>query len=47
LLLALANAVFLGFKTRDKILLSEIRDSHNLESQDPVLISSRNRVTQF
>jgi hypothetical protein len=33
-------------KTRDHILLSQIRDSHNLEGQVP-FISLRNRVTQL
>jgi hypothetical protein len=33
--------------TRDHILLSEIRDSPNLEGQVPVFISPRNRVAQL
>jgi hypothetical protein len=50
LLLALASAVILrsdsrGF--RDHILLSETRDSPNLEGQVPVFTSHRNRVTQL
>jgi hypothetical protein len=43
LLLALASAVILGSDsrgTRDHILLSQIRDSPNLEDQVPVFISS-------
>jgi hypothetical protein len=46
LLLALASAV----KSRginDHILLSQIRDFHNLEGQVPVFISPRNRVAQL
>jgi hypothetical protein len=42
LLLVLASAVILGSEsrgTRDHILLSQIRDSPNLEGQDPVFIS--------
>jgi hypothetical protein len=33
--------------TRDHILLSQIRDSPNLENQIPVFKSSRNRVAQL
>jgi hypothetical protein len=33
--------------THDHILLSQIRDSPNLEDQVPVIISPRNRVTQW
>jgi hypothetical protein len=50
LLLALASAVNLGSKSRRThvhILLSQIRDSPNLESQVPVFISPRNRVAQL
>jgi hypothetical protein len=50
LLLALASAVILGSDSRgthDLILLSQIRDSHNLEGQVLVFISPRNRVTQL
>jgi hypothetical protein len=50
LLLALASAVILGSKSRgtgDHILLSQIRDSHNLEGQVPVFISPRNRVARL
>jgi hypothetical protein len=50
LLLVLASAVVLGFKSRgthDHILLSQIRDFSNLEGQVPVFISPRNRVTQL
>jgi hypothetical protein len=46
-LLALASEVFLGSESRgthDHILLSQIRDSSNLEGQVPVFISPRNRV---
>jgi hypothetical protein len=47
LLLVLASAVILGSdprETRDHILLSQFRDSPNLEGQVPVFISPRNRV---
>jgi hypothetical protein len=47
-LLGLASAVILRSEyrgTRDHILLSQIRDSPNLEDQVPVFISPRNRVT--
>jgi hypothetical protein len=48
LLLVLASAVILGSVSRrgthDHILLSQIRDSPNLECRVPVFISSRNRV---
>jgi hypothetical protein len=50
LLLVLASAVILGFEfrgTRDHILLSQIRDSPNLENQVPFFISPRNRVAQL
>jgi hypothetical protein len=50
MLLVLASEVILGFEsrgTRDHILLSQIRDSTNLEGQVPVFISPRNRVTQL
>jgi hypothetical protein len=50
LLLVLASAVILSFDSRgthDHILLSQIRDSPNLESQVPVFISPRNRVAQL
>jgi hypothetical protein len=50
LLLALASAVIFGSKfreIRDHILLSQIRDSPNLDGQVPLFISSRNRVAQF
>jgi hypothetical protein len=52
MLLVLASAVILGSEsrgTRDYILLSEIRDSPNLEGQVLVFtsISPRNRVTQL
>jgi hypothetical protein len=33
--------------TRDHILLSPIRDSPNLEGQDPVFISSKKSVSQL
>jgi hypothetical protein len=47
LLLTIASAVILRFEssgTQDHILLSQIRDSLNLEGQVPVFISFRNRV---
>jgi hypothetical protein len=50
LLLVLASAVILGSEsrgTRDHILLSQIRDSPNLEGQVSVFISPRNRVAQL
>jgi hypothetical protein len=50
LLLAFASAVILGSKsggTRDHILVSQIRDSPNLEGQVSVFISHRNRVAQL
>jgi hypothetical protein len=50
LLLLLARAVNLGSEsrgTRDHILLTQIRDSPNLEGQAPVLISPRNTVAQL
>jgi hypothetical protein len=34
-------------RTHDRISLSQIRDSPNLEDQVPVLISPRNRVAQL
>jgi hypothetical protein len=36
-----------SFGTYDHILLSQIRDSPNLEGQIPVFISRRNRVAQL
>jgi hypothetical protein len=50
LLLVLASAFILRFQSRrthDYILLSQIRDSPNLEGQVPVFISPRNRVAQL
>jgi hypothetical protein len=50
LLLVLASAVILGFESRgthDHTLLSQIRDSPDLEGQVPVFISPRNRVVQL
>jgi hypothetical protein len=50
LLLVLASAGILGFEssvTRDHNLLSQIRDSWNLEGQVPVFISPRNRVARL
>jgi hypothetical protein len=50
LLLVLASAVILGPEshwTHDYILLSQIRDSSNLEGQVPVFISPRIRVAQL
>jgi hypothetical protein len=50
LLLTLASAIIFGSEshgTHDHILLSEIRDSPNLEDQVPVFISPRNRVGQL
>jgi hypothetical protein len=50
LLLALASAVILrseSLRTHDHILLSQIRDSPNLEGQVPVFISTRNGVAQL
>jgi hypothetical protein len=50
LLLVLASAVILGSGSRGthgQILLSQIRDSPNLEDQVPVFISPRNRVAQL
>jgi hypothetical protein len=50
LLLVLASAVILGSEsrgTREHILLSQIRDSPNLEGHVPVFISPRNRVAQL
>jgi hypothetical protein len=48
--LVLASAVILGsvfHETHDHILLSQIRDSPNLEGQVPVFISLRNRAAEF
>jgi hypothetical protein len=48
--LVLASTVILGSESRethDNILLSQIRDSPNLEGQIPVFISRRNRVAQL
>jgi hypothetical protein len=50
LLLVLASGVIFGSDprcTHDHILLSQIRDSPNLEGQAPVFISPRNRVAQL
>jgi hypothetical protein len=50
LLLVLASAVILGSEflgTHDHILLSQISDSPNLQSQVPVYITPRNRVAQL
>jgi hypothetical protein len=50
LLLALTSAVILGSEscgTHNHILLSQIRDSPNLEGQVPLFISPRNRVVQL
>jgi hypothetical protein len=50
LLLVLASAVILGSESRgsrDHILLSQIRDSPNLEGQVPVFISRGNMVAQL
>jgi hypothetical protein len=50
LLLALASAVILGSESRwthDHSLLPQIRDSPNLEGQDPVFLSPKNRVAQL
>jgi hypothetical protein len=50
LLLVLASAVILRSESRvthDHILLSQIRDSPNLEGQLSVFISTRNRVAQL
>jgi hypothetical protein len=50
LLLAFAIAVILRPEcrgTHGHILLSQIRDSHNMEGQVPVFISPRNRVAQL
>jgi hypothetical protein len=49
LLQAYANAVILGTeycRTHD-ILLSQVRDSNNLEGQVPVFKSPKNRVSQL
>jgi hypothetical protein len=45
-----ASIIILGSEssgTRDHILLSQIRDSPNLEVQVPIFISPRNRVAQL
>jgi hypothetical protein len=50
LLLALDSALILGSESRgthDRILLSKIRDSPNLEGQAPVFIFPRNRVAHL
>jgi hypothetical protein len=50
LLLILASAVILRLESRgthDHILLSQIRDTPNLEGQVPVFISPRNRVARM
>jgi hypothetical protein len=50
LLLVFASAVILGSESRgtcDHILLSQIRDSLNLERHVPVFISSRNKVAKL
>jgi hypothetical protein len=50
LLLVLASAVIHGSefrRTHDHILLSQIRDSHNLKDQVPVFISPKNTVAQL
>jgi hypothetical protein len=50
LLLVLASAVILGSEsggTHDHILLSQIRDSPNLEGQVHIFMSPRNRVAQL
>jgi hypothetical protein len=50
MLLALASAVILAPESRgtqDHILLSQIRDSSNLEDQVPVFIFPRNRAAQL
>jgi hypothetical protein len=50
LLISFASAVILRFESRgthDHILLSQTRDSRNLEGQFPVFIAPRNRVAQI
>jgi hypothetical protein len=50
LLSVLASAVILGSESRgthDHILLSQARDSVNMEGQVPIFISPRNRVVQY
>jgi hypothetical protein len=50
LLLVLATAIILGSEshgTRDHILVSQIRDSPNLDDQIPIFISPRIRVAQL
>jgi hypothetical protein len=50
LLLGLASSVVLGsecHKTHDHILLHQIRDSSNLEDQNPVFITPKNRVANL
>jgi hypothetical protein len=50
LLMVLASAVILRYESRgayDQILLSQIRESPNLDGRFPVFISPRNKVTQI
>jgi hypothetical protein len=50
LLLVLASAVIIRSESRgthDHILLSQVRDSPNLEGQVPVFLSLRNRMAQL
>jgi hypothetical protein len=50
LMLGLASKFILGPEsrgTRDHILLSQLRDTPNLDGQVPVFISPRNRVAQL
>jgi hypothetical protein len=50
LLLGLASAIILTHESRgthDHIILAQIRDSPNMESQVPIFISPRNRVTRL
>jgi hypothetical protein len=50
LLLGLVSAVILrseARETHDHILLSQIRDSPNLEAQVPIFISLRNRLARL
>jgi hypothetical protein len=50
LLLVLASTAILGSEpcgTHDCVLLSQIRDSPNIEGQVPVFISPKNRVAQL
>jgi hypothetical protein len=49
-MLAFANVVILRSESRgthDHVLLSQIRDSPNLEGQVPIFISTRNRLDQL